>query len=230
MVIAGLRGGMGNQLFQYAAARRIAAVNNDIVKLDNFYYDKNLPCHLNHFNISKNFITSKDKTYIRKQKLLDVVHLNFLSKNKLSFCIEKRLEPFKLKVLDCKGNVWMGGFWQSEKYFKDIEEIIRREYSIIIPPDNYNQKMIKLINEVNAISIHIRRTDYIYPGSIFNICSLDYYKEAIEEIGRKVPEPYFFIFSDDIQWAKDNLAIEHSHVFIDHNAQEKDNEDLRIMS
>jgi hypothetical protein len=125
--------------------------------------------------------------------------------------------------------VYLAGCWQSERYFKDIEDVIRREFTVKIKPDANNERTTALINSVNAVSLHIRRDDYV-TNQRHGTCALAYYQQAVEIISRKVSSPYFFVFCDDILWAKENLKLKYPTVFISHNDAAKDFEDLRLMT
>jgi len=128
---------------------------------------------------------------------------------------------------------YLEGYWGSEKYFKDIENIIRKEFTLKDKPDAINQKMISRIKNCDSVSIHIRRGDYIFDektNKYHGVCNLDYYLKAIALVAKKVKKPYFFIFSDDIRWAKQNLHLKFPCVYVNHNIGKKDYEDLRLMS
>ena len=128
---------------------------------------------------------------------------------------------------------YLVGYWQSEKYFSDIEHIIREEFSFKDEPDDMNKKILRQIRGANAVSVHIRRGDYVTdPGTakVHGTCPPDYYRQALALIERKIPAPHFFIFSDDIAWVRQNLKSRSPAFFVDHNQQRQDYEDLRLMS
>lgn len=93
--------------------------------------------------------------------------------------------------------------------------------------------MIDIIKSCNAVSLHIRRGDYISnatTNTIHGTCNLDYYKRAVEYIKKNSVSPIFFIFSDDIDWVKDNLHLNEKHYYIDWNNADTNYEDMRLMS
>jgi hypothetical protein len=86
---------------------------------------------------------------------------------------------------------------------------------------------------MSSVSLHIRRGDYVSNSvnrEIYATCSMDYYHRCAIEMTRRVTDPHFFVFSDDIEWAKDNLDIKHAVTYVDHNSQEEAYKDLCLMS
>jgi hypothetical protein len=131
------------------------------------------------------------------------------------------------------GDVYLEGYWGSEKYFKDIEAIIRRELTVKTEPSPINRAMAEHICQAPAVSIHIRRGDFIsnpITQKFHGVCSLEYYSKAADMIAGMVERPHFFVFSDDPQWAQDNLKLEYPITFVTHNSMDEDYEDLRLMS
>jgi hypothetical protein len=134
--------------------------------------------------------------------------------------------------LNLPDNSYLSGLWQTEKYFKDCEEIIRTEFTFKQPLNKKNSELSETIRRKNSVSIHIRRGDYIYNSEeykIHGLCSIDYYKKAVECIANKAGELTLFIFSDDIEWVKNNLKFDFPIIFVDNNVDDI-HEDLRLMS
>jgi len=130
-------------------------------------------------------------------------------------------------------NIYLEGYWQSEKYFKHIESIIRNDFTYINETDSDNLKILNRIKGSESIAIHFRRGDYINnrkTNEVHGICSMEYYNSAVDYIAQKVSSPYFFIYSDDIEWVKRNLSIKYNKMFVDINTPEKASNDLRLIS
>ena len=146
---------------------------------------------------------------------------------------EKSLE-FNSSYLQIRNNRYLIGYWQSEKYFINIESFLRKELMIKIEPSAINLQILKEIKTNNqSVSLHIRRGNYVNVESVNKVhgtTKLNYYYEAIKTIAKICEQPVFYIFSDDINWAKENLKLSYKHVYIDHNSAKKDYEDLRLMS
>jgi hypothetical protein len=239
MVIVKLMGGLGNQLFQYAAARRIAFINNVPLKLDisGFEVYKLHKYSLRAFNIQEMFASAEEINALKheEQGLIKVL-LTKTKKGRHSLDVpyvkEKHFQ-FDPDILKLKAPVYLDGYWQSEKYFKDIEDIIRREFTVKARSDEKNEKMAGEIAAASAVSLHIRRMDYITDkntNQILGTCSMDYYSRAIEKILKKVANPHFFVFSDDAEWIMENMKIDALSTFVIHNGPDKNYEDLRLMS
>lgn len=240
MVIVQLLGGLGNQMFQYAAARRIAYMNNTLLKFDItcFKNYKNRKYDLGCFNIIEDFASPEDIIRLRGPSIRSIRRLvfKFIERykpyNKRQYIREKHFH-FDPDILKVSSDVYLEGYWQSEKYFKDIEDIIRSEFQIKYKPDSVNKKIGSLILGLQSVSIHIRRGDYIADPNIYKvhgICPLEYYNAAIEKILKIIKNPHFFIFSDDPAWAENNLRIDYPTTFINGNSGNKDYEDMRLMS
>ncbi|WP_442587809.1 alpha-1,2-fucosyltransferase [Pedobacter sp. AW31-3R] len=216
MIITSLGEGLGNQLFQYSAARYLSHLHHTELKMNIAIFEtyKLHKYSLQHFNIKATIATGND---MGRTSFLYV---------EPSF----HYDPFFKSIPD---NVIIRGHWQSEKYFKDIEDIIRHDLRITSAPSLPNRKLAQAIKSCNSISLHIRRCDYVNDPNTFSyhgICGLDYYEKCIEEIVKQVGDPHFFVFSDDPEWAIDNLKTGYFTTFINHNNADNNFEDLRLMS
>ncbi len=237
MIIAQLIGGMGNQMFQYALGRRLAYERGVPLKLDIRWYETTSfrAYKLRHFNIQESFATPAEcERFIGQrfdQRLRRIIERRLpWGKRPL---VNERTLAFDPDALNAPKAAYLEGYWQSERYFAPIADILREEFTFKTPPDAANAALGDQISSVDAVSLHIRRGDYVSdPGAnqLLGLAPLDYYHEAARRIGAAVGAPHFFIFSDDIPWAKANLHIDHPMTFVDHNGAEKDYEDLRLIT
>jgi hypothetical protein len=239
MIIVKLIGGLGNQFFQYALGRNLAIKNNTELKLDiSEFEDYKLHKYgLHHFNIVENIVTKKDLMRIkmpssRLRNFFVDVNFKLTGKQPLFYKEESyfHFDPGKLNLPD---NVYLVGYWQSEKYFEDIKSIIRKEFTIKTQPDPINTKAGEQISSCESVSVHVRRGDYIMnpaTNQIHGVCSTDYYYRAIDRLIKNVDNPHFFVFSDDPAWARNNLKFDYATMFLAHNGPDKSYEDLRLMS
>lgn len=234
VLIVKFNGGLGNQMFQWAFARALEKKTQIKTLLDMSYFYKKYarPFELGIFNLNvespKDFLTNLKLDIIwRFRKKLS--GRSFLGINLYSEpCFE-----YDKNVFDVKPNTYIEGFFQSEKYFKDIEQDLREDFKFTVEPDKENQKIIEQIQSTNSISLHIRRGDYVQKKRYQNVyatCSLDYYKRGVECITEQVENPTLFIFSDDKNWVKENLNLPYETVFVDNNSGKKSFEDMRLMS
>lgn len=238
MVIVKLTGGLGNQMFQYAVGRAIAERNKINLKIDVSAYENQVGItprqyELFLFNIREDFSTPQDNKKIKGfklnsllEKMLNKLHIKLSGRDHI---IESR-HNFDPSILKLEDNIYLEGYWQTEKYFSDIANIIRSEFTLKDEYNNLNPKVLSEIDNCNSVSVHIRRGDYVSiqkTSEYHGICSLEYYQKAISSIAEKIPSPVFFIFSDDLKWCEENLKINWPIVFVDGN---KGYEDLIMMS
>ncbi len=127
----------------------------------------------------------------------------------------------------------MEGYWQSYKYFEKFAGQIRAELTPSQPPQGANLLLAQTIAQKNSVSVHIRRGDYVsnlVASSVHGFVGLAYYELALERISREIDSPHFFVFSDDLPWARENLKFPCDVTFVDHNSGAAAYEDLRLMS
>lgn len=217
MVIIEMSGGLGNQMFQYALYE--AFLNRRIdVRIDTSFYTciemKGHPeiCRFPEvkYKTAELHTVSTIRGYGYNDNLIDKIN-HHIFQNRKKFFTEDMDAGFQAEIFKMK-NVYLNGFWQSECYFSDIDQIIRQKY--IFPYDisgkndnNLNMLLRKMYNS-ESVSLHVRRGDYLKKElvSIYgNICTLDYYKRAMEYMKSKLEKPVFFLFSDDIKWVKENV-------------------------
>lgn len=244
MVIVRLWGGLGNQMFQYAAARRLALVNDAPLKLDLGWF-ANIPSgdtrrryELHVFNSVQEVALPGEVRALRgvdirrwPKILKRVVNSSGLFMKQT--CQREKHYHFDPEVLQFRGDVYLDGFWQSEKYFADVAEIIRTEFAIGSAPEPLNKEIGDTIQSCEAVSLHLRRGDYIADkktAQYHGVSPLKYYQAAIAEIRARVANPHYFVFSDEPEWAKSNLRVDEPMTYIEHNGPDKAYEDLRLMS
>ena len=242
MVIIKLKGGLGNQLFQYAAAKSIARNNQTEVLIDAETGFKGDP-------YKRSFALMN---FCIESKVEDASTINSLiNKNKVIRYLKKRLSDFfeicNLKYLDepfyhfdpqtaayrTSKNIYLEGYFQSEKYFNSIANEIRSEFELKSPTDEINSKYLAQINSSESVSLHVRKYDDALANGAYQIygsCTTEYYQKAISYMQDKLKDPFFFVFSDDIDWTKMNINLNNSRVeYISHNNIESGHEDIRLM-
>jgi hypothetical protein len=241
MIISHLIGGLGNQMFQYAAARALSLKRNVPLYLDvqdfNGYALHN-GYELNDvFNINTQLAGNAELKGVLGWRACSPIRKK-LYRPQLSKFRGKRM------VVDTQFSSWrqlnempndcyLMGNWQTEHYFNDCQEVIRADFSFRLPSTSINAALKEQINNVMAISLHVRRGDYLAnPSSLafHGLCSLDYYRRAISYISDRVVNPVFYIFSDDIPWVRENLSIEFPCHYVDHNNGDQSYNDMRLMS
>ena len=122
------------------------------------------------------------------------------------------------------------GWWQSERYFFDISDIIRREFSFKHPLPPLSQPLFDEIRQTNSIGLHVRRTDYLKVPAL-NTTDKAYFLQAAEEIANKVSDPYFYVFSDDIEWCEQHIKLDYPVRIVGHDLKgHKSGNHLRLMA
>jgi hypothetical protein len=240
-----LCGGLGNQMFQYAFAKSISIQKNIPFVLDCNYFNYKpdignipLPYELDVFELNT-LIANND--ILKKYNDSILAKINFKLNKLLNFPIlfkskrinENLINFDNINKLENIEGLHFSGYWQSENYFKNIENIIRKEFKFKNPLNNKNSSLKKLIQNTNSVSIHIRRGDYIDNPVYFKnhgVCSIDYYRDAIKEILIHIKAPKFFIFSNDFEWVKKNDFGITNFKFVDWNKGEDSYFDMQMMS
>lgn len=237
MIFTSIYGGLGNQMFQYAIGKSISTLRNVDFKIDSYkinnsnYISRDFS--LKKFNISAELAEISEVKKFHNNKYLDFIFGKLYQKNiKLSNKIfEKKTFHFDKKMM-CISNGYLDGYWQCFKYFEDIREILIREFSLVEEMDVENKFIYDKIKELNSISIHIRRGDYVKDkknNAIYNVFGLEYYHNAIDFITNKMEDPYFFVFSDDLKWASKNLNLSNA-IYVDVNSNGNPENDLILMA
>lgn len=248
MIIVKLMGGLGNQMFQYAAGRNIAIRNKTALKLDiengflnDFYKRKYL---LNHFRIEENIAKFSDLPISLK---LDYTSNSFFERGKRYinnripldgyYITKERNLCFDSNVFIPRKKQYLIGYWQSEKYFSNISDIIQNEFTVKYPVAGKNREIAEIIQNSNSLCVHFRRLHGISLGVISHAAieihgslGLDYYENAISFLEKQISDLKIFVFSDQPDWARENFKASPPTYFIDHNDDDQNYEDLRLMS
>lgn len=223
MITVNLKGGLGNQLFQYAFGRRLSLLRGEelVLDLDGLKADE----------VTKREYALKPFKLSEKIKTVNSGH----KESVLSILKKKILKQYNIgynsKLLYSKDD-YFEGFFQSHKYLDPIRDVLLQEVSLVEPIDSKHQSLLSRIDNCNSVSVHVRRGDYVNDAKTklaHYTFGLEYYQKAFEIVLEKIDSPVFFVFSDDIQWAKDNLGLDTEAVFVS-NPEMKDCEELIIMS
>lgn len=206
MIISEIKGGLGNQLFQYAFGRCLAEQTNTELKLDISFFDSidkgvtHRQYLLDRFAISAVIATTSEIQALKKRSLIDKL-FPYTAKY-----LKDKERKFSSRYFKRRDNRYLTGYWQSEKYFKPIEQIIRNEFELknISSSENLSQILSK-IDTTTSVSIHFRRTDYI-GKTVGAVCTQKYYDNAIAKMQELIGDDiHLFIFSDDIDWVRNNV-------------------------
>lgn len=236
MVITRLIGGLGNQMFQYAAGKRLSCALNAELKLDTSLFETTK------YRVQRQYaldVFSIDEAIASPGEVRSYLPRNGIWRRLLGAermdrtYYKERYFHFDPAVLCLTGEVFLEGYWQSERYFSDVAGTIREAFQLKTPLEGRNKELAEHIAAVEAVSLHVRRGDYVADETThhrYGVCGIDYYQRAISHIAEHVERPELFIFSDDPEWARSNLKFSHPMTFIDHNPPAQGYEDMRLMS
>ena len=228
-----LFGRMGNQMFQYAAARAAALRSGADVILDTRWLGSHGTAYeLGHFAIAGR---PADRSELCPPKTQPWKRFIWRSLAKLEGrYIREKGNAFEPRLLEARGGSEIRGYWQSERYFSDHAARIRQELTFVTPPSAENAAMLGEIDACMAVSVHVRRGDYVDNAknrSIYASCGPSYYAAAAAlMIDRAGPDVRFFVFSDDPDWAEGNLRLPGRTTVLRINGPEAAHEDMRLMA
>lgn len=223
-----IKGGLGNQIFQYLFARYLQETTNLKIGLDlSAYKERPDQYKLSSFNICElevNTNSSKIVNIIRR--VISRFGLNRLANMAGYFTEIDTLDKFYKH--SSRGII--EGYWQhdNEKYIKQVSTF-REELRYLGELNEINQKIMDKMRNQNSVCVHFRRGDYTNKKNIeiFNQLDASYYKKAMDIISNKLENPIFYIFSDDIEWVKKNVSAQYAIQYIDHTST--DLEDFQLM-
>lgn len=240
MVIVKLMGGLGNQMFQYAAGKALARHLNTEFKIDleflldrtpreNFVY-RNYDMDI--FDIAPTVATKKEtKKYTVApsgafEKMIAVIRARIAPHN---YFFEPHFH-FTPDFFKQPENCYLDGYWQTPKYFEAIENEIREDFRFKEPVQPASLELKKAITNENSVCINVRRADFL-TNSFHGVCDMKYFNPGIEIMAGKVDNPHFFIFSDDPQWCLENFKLNYPVTFVGHDhAGKKFANYLQLMS
>lgn len=238
MIVVRLCGGIGNQMFQYAAGRALSLRLGVELELDISWFDEvsgsaSRQYGLDVFSIPAVCIEPRDMTHFAPGR-----NGSFLQRIRSRFGISgTRIEEpcfhYWAGFERLEDNVLLVGYWQSERYFKHIRNLLLEDFAIKDPLAGKDLEFAKEIKATDSVSLHIRRGDYVtnaQTNSVHGTCSPAYYTQAIKQIVARVAAPHFFVFSDDPEWARQNIKDPHPMTYVTHNDASKNYGDLRLMS
>lgn len=254
MILVRLKGGLGNQMFQYALGKVLANKNNTELKIDTSLLGgdaNNSELVIRHFDLDIFKITGvlcseEEKEFYNPssisllQRLINRIKKPFVEPNVViqeSIPYEGsvlNIPRFDPKVLGLKDNKCIVGSWQSEQYFKGFESIIKEEFTFKYELKQECLELAQQIRSTNSVCINVRRADYVsHPvySKLLGTIDPDYYYTALDNLAQKEEDLNLFVFSDDIKWCEANLKFKYPTTFVNHDyAGEKFRDYLQLMS
>ncbi len=236
MITVRLQGGLGNQLFQYAAARALAHHHHTSVAFD-----------LRALQGTPLASTITPRSYELAAFGIDPIQPPLL--DSLSYGLEAPPLPKPLRSLvrrwhrpteyreksfkfdpdflrDTSGRTYLTGYFQSERYFESIRGLLRRELKFV----NNAEPLPTTHNpHLSTVSLHIRRGDYV-TNPLHSLCSIEYYETAATYLSHQLKEMHLMVFSDDQPWAREHVQLPYPTTFVEGNRDTNSFRDMQLMS
>ena len=240
MFVVKLSGGLGNQMFQFVFGQHLAKKFNVEVKYELSYFEKPKTVEnvtqwgyeLEKFELDipiiENDFFNKLQELNRTNKIKFLIYKTLFDiKNSYLVVTESSFEFFRYLPNLIKNRYFIG-YWQNEIFFDGLENSIPKWFVLKdkIQLKKQNSDIHLKIQNSNSVSLAVRRGDHVKLNASSD---LSYYLKAIKIISEKVDDPFFFIFSDDIPWCKENLLIEQKHFFVN-SSNNLPFEDMELMS
>ena len=218
MIVIDMLGRLGNQMFIYALYQALVMQGKD-VKLDlshnrldsksrqeraGFAIEPNLDL----FQLDYQVLDNETALEMRKESSRQDLAIRFKRKfapGKCQYHYEKDSATFDSLVFKVD-NIYLDGYWQSEKYFKHITPTIREIFTFPDLLTDYQRTMCEQIQRVNSVCVHVRRGDFLNYPEIYGNTDLEYYRRSMKYISERVENVHFFMFSNDIDWVKQNIT------------------------
>jgi hypothetical protein len=232
-------GGLGNQMFQYATGWSLARRLGAELSVDRTWLEgEGLFATARHYELDAFRLQTRSAApnVVSKLERRSENALNGL-RRKLGLAasvtvLHEESHAFDARFDTVSGNVLLVGYWQSERYFVNCAEAIRTEFELADAPSPRNRELIEQIRATNSLSLHVRRGDYVSDETtsrFHGLMPVSYYRKAVELVAEEAGPVEIFVFSDDINWCKRELAIPgYNLYYVDHNT--RGSEDMRLMS
>jgi hypothetical protein len=236
-----LLGGLGNQMFQYAAARALADRTGSEMLLDvgDFATYTLRRYELDTLRVRARVqppasvaqtAAAAPGPLARRAKAL--VQRFFPAWPQGVPVYRERAFTFDPGLLQQRPPVLLEGYWQSEKYFLDAAAAIRRDFTAAAEPDEANRAMLQRMQGTVAVSLHVRRGDYVTnptAAAYHGTCSPGYYRQAVDHIAQRCGPLTLFVFSDDQDWVRANMPFAQPTVHVDCNPPDRGVWDMHLM-
>lgn len=241
MIILRLSGGLGNQMFQYAAGLALARRHGAELRFDLDWFEANrLHQGLELARVFRLKLPMASR--LDRRKILGWFAYPMLrrivSRRSLPFLRPSRfvVEPYFHYWQRFEGlpaDVYIDGYWQSERYFAPISDEIRRAFQFVLPMDARSGGLAQKMASEISVSLHVRRGDFFRERRVSSVHGVDltgYYKKAVQAFIERLANPHFYIFSDEPEWVRQHLDIASACTIVDHNHGADSYRDMQLMS
>lgn len=242
MVIISIKGGLGNQLFQYAAGYALSKRLEQDFAIDNTFFPHQT---LRGYKLGSLCIDAevfyKEETidlHIMKNRYVQALRRKLHRtighcRNNTTYLLETRSTIISEFFQDFSGNVYVDGYFQSERYFKEYRVDILRQFIPAYKPEQEYMDVLEQIQSCNAVAVHVRRGDFLKAQNDRNpnhyLLGEQYYCNSLNYMQQQLDKPVFFWFSDDIDWVKQNFGEKENFHFVSLKTKHGDIDEMMLM-
>ena len=242
MVTIRIKGGLGNQLFQYAAGYALAKRMNQKLKLDNSFFPQQTlrGFKLGYLNVTFGDVVEHQsglvKAYKYKylNKTLRKANVRALPCGKQTkYLLETRSDIVPEFFNISAPNIYLDGYYQSEKYFREYKADLIKQFTPNYPSEAEYESVLAEIQGCEAVAVHVRRGDFLSaqndPNPNHYLLGEQYYHNALKYVTEHLENPVFFWFSDDIDWVKQNFGERENFRFVSLHTKHADIDEMMLM-
>ncbi|MCZ6834608.1 MAG: alpha-1,2-fucosyltransferase [Planctomycetota bacterium] len=232
-------GGLGNQFFQYAAARQLSLIYDVPLKLDVQKYigNQKRQCQLHHYHVEVELATPDELAQVNRKRddrgwRRPLRRFGITPTGSIRYCreVKDRINQLPDPI---RNSVYLRGYWQFEHYFKDIAPRIREELRLREALGPAAESLALEMESVPSVAVHVRRGDYASDPKVLQrlgLCPLEYYEKAATILRNAFDDLRFYVFSDDPDWVRTHLKMLDPVVFVEFDSSRRDLVDLEVMS
>jgi hypothetical protein len=239
VIVTRLVGGLGNQMFQYAVGRHLALRRGTTLRLDLSWFQNVPPGDTpRRYALAPYGLDAELDGWTHVRRRPAAGH-GFAGRALRRFgtglgkVVVDRAAGFRRDVLDAPDGTLLIGYWQSERYFRDVGSVVRDDLRLADPPRGREAAVLEAVRAAPSVSLHVRRGDYLTNPAARRLLAppgLGYYRAALALVAEQVEGLHVFVFSDDHAWCEANLDLGHRVTHVAHNGDAAAHEDLRLMA
>jgi hypothetical protein len=230
MKILYLQGGLGNQMFQWAFLRYLQSKGRTDIRMDGSAPSLHRHTAFDLYRLFPAIAASGLLIPYRKGRTL---HLLGEGLKRVFGCSLETEGHGEDHAVIPRGKLWLRGYWQQARLAGRVREELLCDFAFTEPTDERNLELLRRIDASHSVSVHVRGGDYLEPRqriSFGNLCTPEYYRQAIDRIRATVDHPRFFVFSNEPEWARKVLGDGGEMVYVSHNTGMESYRDMQLMS
>lgn len=242
MVTIRIKGGLGNQLFQYAAAYSLAKRLNQKLKLDSSFFPQQT---LRGFKLGQMNVSCADIAGVQSS-IVELYKSRYLNKalrkanirvlpcgSKKKYLLETRSDIVPEFFSISQTDIYMDGYYQSEEYFETYKKELIEQFTPNYPSEQEYEDVLSKIIKCESVAVHMRRGDFLSAQNDSNpnhyLLGEQYYHNALKYANEHLENLVFFWFSDDIDWVKQNFGEREYFRFVSLHTKHSDIDEMMLM-